>query len=313
MVVIFSGSVFFNLNHIFNAFLVVRGDTRTYRNVLMAGVALNAVFNPWFIYGGFGLPAMGFQGIAYATVLIQAAACGYMALHVHRKKAMAPWSRSSLRLTREASSEILRQSVPAMLNMMTIGLGILIITYFVNAYGTEAVAAYGIATRIEQIVLLPAIGLNMAVLALVGQNHGAGNSHRVQETVRVALRFGLYVLLPGFLLLMVWPAPAMRFFTDNPDVVRIGTEYLRVAAFLLYAYVLLFSLTAALQAIKQPMYAIWIGLYRQLLAPLVIIYALSRWTDLGVWSVWVSVAFTTWSAALFTLWYARRRLAPAHG
>jgi len=306
--IVFSGSVFFNVSHVLNSFLLARGDTHTYRNVLIAGVLLNIVFDPWFIYGGLGLPAMGFKGIAISTILIQALGCFYLYYRVHTRSAMDRLSRQSMRLTRESAMEILHQSGPAMLNMMTVGLGILILTYFVNVYGTESVAAYGIATRIEQIILLPAIGLNLAVLSVVGQNNGARQFDRVRECVRIALRFGLYVLVPGFLLMVIWPEYAMAFFTRDLDVIRIGAEYLRVAGFLIYAYVMLFTLTAVLQAIKQPMYAIWMGLYRQLFAPLVIIFLLSRYTELGVWSVWVSVACTTWSAALFTLWYTHHTM-----
>ncbi|HMP90267.1 MAG TPA: MATE family efflux transporter [Kiritimatiellia bacterium] len=310
MTIIFGGSVFFNLNHIFNSFLVVRGDTQTYRNVLMTGVALNMILNPWFIHGGFGIPAMGFKGIAISTVLIQCMAAFYMYTRAWKRGAMTEWTRKTMHLTRDAAIEITRQSVPAMLNMMTIGIGILVLTYFVNEYGTAAIAAYGIATRIEQIILLPAIGLNMAVLALVGQNNGAGRHDRARESVLVALRFGLLVLAPAILLMLVWPRYALSLFTNDAEVIAIGSNYLRVAAFLTYAYVLLFTLTAALQAIKRPMYAVWIGLYRQIIAPVIIIYTLSRLTGLGLWSVWISVAITTWSSALYTLWYANRIAKP---
>jgi len=307
----FAGAIFFNLNHVLNALLVARGDTTTYRNVLVAGVLMNVVLDPWMIHGGWGMPAFGFDGIAISTVLIQAASVCYLARVTAVRRVWAPWTAHSWRITRPVAVELFRQSGPAMLNMATIGIGILILTTFVNQYGTQAVAAYGLATRIEQIVLLPAIGLNMAVLAIAGQNHGAGLDKRVRETIIVALRFGLAVLLPGMLLLLVWPAKAMHLFTSDPDVLRIGTHYLRIAAFILYAYVLLFTLTAALQAVKQPLYAIWIGLYRQIVAPIAIILLLQRYTELGLWSVWISIAFTTWSAALYTVWHVRSAI-PSH-
>lgn len=308
MRIIFIGSVFFNLTHVLNALLVARGDTHTYRNVLVLGLLLNVVLDPWFIYGGFGLPALGFDGIAWSTALIQVISAAYLFHVVRQRDALPRLTLPALALPARTATELLRQSGPAMLNMATIGLGILVLTYFVNRHGSAAVAAYGIATRIEQIILLPAIGLNMAVLAIAGQNNGAGRPDRVRETVRAALRFGLLALIPGLLLMLAWPHPAMALFTRDETVIRLGADYLRVASGLIYAYVLLFTLTAALQAVKQPMYAIWIGLYRQLIAPLAIILALDRWTSLGLWGIWISVAFTTWSAALFTLWYTRRSL-----
>jgi len=307
MLIIFSGSVFFNLNHVFNAFLVARGDTHTYRNVLLVGVVLNAILDPWFMYGGFGVPAMGFNGIAGSTVLIQAAASVYLYMTVRRRVLIKP-GLAALRPDGESYRQILAQSGPAILNMSTIGIGILVLTYFVNAHGTAAVAAYGIATRIEQIVLLPAIGLNVAVLAVVGQNNGAGQFARAREAVKSALQFGGAILIPGSLAMMFLPDAAMRIFSSDPAVMAPGAQYLRVAAFILYAYVMLFVMAAALQAIKLPMFAVWIGLYRQLIAPVLIIYGLSRWTDLGLWSVWISVFFTTWSSAFVIGWYTRRKM-----
>jgi len=307
MMIIFSGSVFFNLNHLFNAFLVARGDTHTYRNVLLVGVVLNAVLDPWFMYGGFGVPALGFNGIAGSTVLIQAGASLYLYTTVRRRALIKP-GLAALRPDVESYRQILAQSGPAILNMSTIGIGILVLTYFVNEHGTAAVAAYGIATRIEQIVLLPAIGLNVAVLAVVGQNNGAGRFARAREAVKSALRFGGAILIPGSLAMIFVPDAAMRIFSGDPAVIAPGAQYLRVAAFILYAYVMLFVMAAALQAIKRPMFAVWIGLYRQLIAPVVIIYGLSRWTNLGLWSVWISVFFTTWSSAFMIGWYTKRRM-----
>ncbi|MGB1520697.1 MAG: MATE family efflux transporter, partial [Limisphaerales bacterium] len=69
--------------------------------------------------------------------------------------------------------------------------GIFIITWFISFFSKEGVAAYGIATRIEQILLLPTIGLNVAVLTLVGQNYGARQLERIYEVRQTALRWGL--------------------------------------------------------------------------------------------------------------------------
>ncbi len=93
------------------------------------------------------------------------------------------------------------QGIPASLNMMTVALGIFVITYFLSHFGQEAVAAYGVATRIEQLVLLPTIGLNTAVLTLAAQNGGAGLYGRVRQTVRKALIYGGFMTAGGSVLL----------------------------------------------------------------------------------------------------------------
>ena len=77
---------------------------------------------------------------------------------------------------------ILGQGIPATLNMATIALGVFIINYFVLQYGGDStIAAYGVSMRIEQIALIPTIGLNVAVLSIIGQNFGAMNIERIKE------------------------------------------------------------------------------------------------------------------------------------
>ncbi len=71
MNVILLGTVFFLLIYTFNAILNAQGDARTFRNYLIGGFFLNIILDPWFMYGGFGIPAMGLAGVAWATVLIQ--------------------------------------------------------------------------------------------------------------------------------------------------------------------------------------------------------------------------------------------------
>ena len=202
MNVIFAGSIFFIVNHMFSAILNALGDTRPFRNFLIAGCLLNVLLDPWFIYGGFGVPPMSFAGIALATVLIQAMGCLYLCSRVRRTKLRGACGPDNLRPRLAAFREIARQGVPAAANFFTIGLGIFVITYFVSGFGKEAVAAYGAAMRIEQIILLPTIGLSTATLAIVAQNSGARLFDRMDETVRTALRYGGIIMLCGTVALL---------------------------------------------------------------------------------------------------------------
>ncbi|OHE16958.1 MAG: hypothetical protein A2X96_05910 [Syntrophobacterales bacterium GWC2_56_13] len=100
---------------------------------------------------------------------------------------MSGCSLGSLRPRFAPYGEIARHGVPSAANLFTIGLGIFVITYFVSGFGKETVAAYGAAMRIEQIMLLPTIGLSTATLAIVAQNSGARLFARMAEAVRMAL------------------------------------------------------------------------------------------------------------------------------
>jgi Na+-driven multidrug efflux pump len=102
--------------------------------------------------------------------------------------------------------------------------------------------------------------------------------------------------------------PLMSVFTADPIVLSIGTTYLRIAAFIFQAYIILYVSISCLQGMKKPLYAIWVGVYRQIAAPLVTFFGLVHLLGLGLVSVFWGIFGITWSAALFTLWYYRRTI-----
>jgi putative MATE family efflux protein len=309
MNVIFAGTVFFIITNVLNAPLTASGNTKMFRNILVAGSLLNLLFDPWFVFGGFGLQPLGFKGIALSTVVIQGFCCGYLGWVVTRRRLLSGDLRNQIFPRPDVLKELAVHAIPASINMLTVGLGIFIITYFVSHFGKNAVAAYGIATRIEQIVLLPTIGLNMATLAIVGQNFGAGDKlSRLKEAIHRAIGYGFVMMLLGGAGVFALSSELMALFTSDPEVITIGTQYLRIAAFILWAYVILFVETSALQGMKKPMYAIGIGIFRQVAAPVLVFYLLAhvlKWQLIGIW--W-GLFLITWSAALYTRYYTWRTL-----
>ncbi len=305
MDVIFYGSVLFMLLSVFNAFLQAAGDTRTYRNFLVAGFFLNVILDPWFLYGGFGLPALGFRGIALATILIQLVGAIYLYRRVAQVDFIARVSLRDFVPDIRIFGEIIRQALPAGLNLATIGIGVFIITSFVGRFGEDAVAAYGIATRIEQIALLPTIGLTIACLTLAGQNNGAKKFDRVREAFHLCLKYGLVVMAVGGILTFIFSRPLMAFFTENSAVAAVGSHYLRIAALIFLAYAVLFVAVSLLQGMKRPLYPVFIGLYRQIAAPLVVFPLLSTVFGWGIDGIWLGIFGVTWSAAVVTYGYAR--------
>ncbi len=305
MNVLLMGTGFFILQSVINSALNAQGDTKSYRNVLILGFLLNLVLDPWFLFGGFGLPAMGVRGIALATVLIQALGCVFLAVRLTHSRIWMGFSGSDLWPERKTFKEIAVQGFPAGFNMATVAIGIFVITLFVSRFSMEGVAAYGIATRIEQIVLLPTIGLNIAVLSLTGQNNGAKRLDRVSKAYRTTLTYGLIMMVIGGTMIYVFARPLMAFFTEDQTVVRIGVEYLHIASITLCSYVILFQTVFLLQGLKKPMYAIFIGIYRQIVAPVIVFYFLAYFLDWKLDGIWWGVFGVTWSAALITLFYGR--------
>jgi putative MATE family efflux protein len=305
---IFSGTLFFMLAYMLNAILNALGDTRSFRNFLIAGFFLNIIFDPWFIYGGLGLPPLKIAGIALATVLIQLLGSIYLGIMVHKTGLISRNRWRDFVPKPEYFKEIARQGLPASLNMITVGMGIFVITYFISKFGKEAVAAYGIATRVEQMALLPAIGLNTATLTIVAQNHGAKLFHRIRETINRALGYGGFLMGIGTLTVFFLSKYLMGFFTGDLRVQEMGSTYLKIDAFVFYAYVILFVYVSALQGAKRPMFAIWIGISRQVITPLVVFFLLTQILGVGLLGIWWGIFAITWSAALFTIFYARWRI-----
>ncbi len=301
------GAVAFYLPMMFNTALTAEGETRVYRNFLVAGFLANIVLNPLLMGGVIGgLPGFGVTGIALATVLIQAVgafAIGRVALRVSWLEGIGL---QELRPDFPVLGRIAAQALPAMGNMLTIALGIFVLTWFVQHFGKEAVAASGIATRIEQIVLLPSIGLNAAVLTLVGRNHGAGLFRRVRTIWLMNLGAGVGMMLAGGLLVWLLREPAMGLFTDKEEVIGHGADYLLAASLTLAAYPILFVTVFALQGMKRPAFGLWIGLYRQFAAPLILIHNLAFVLGWGTWGIWWGICFVTWSAALVCFWWGWR-------
>lgn len=308
MDVIFTGGVCFIGVAMLNAVLNAQGDTKTYRNFLIGAFFLNCVLDPWFIYGGFGVPAMGVKGVALATALIQGLGCLYIGYRAHASGLLVVNKPSQLIPNLFYFKEIARQGIPASANFATVGVGIYIITYFISLFGKEAVAAYGIGTRAIQIVLLPSVGLNIATLSIVAQNGGAGKFDRVRETVRTALRYGFWLMGASTLITLALAEQAVRLFSDELPVIAAGAEYLRIEGLTLYAYVVLYVSVACLQGLKRPMFALWMGLYRQIIAPILIFWLLAMLLNMGLSGIWWGIFSVTWSAGLFALFYMRRKL-----
>ena len=116
------------------------------------------------------------------------------------------------------------------------------------------------------------------------------------------------LMLAGTILVFLLSDPLMKLFSTQPKVVETGAVYLKIDALAFYAYVILSICVAALQGMKRPVYAMVIGLWRQIAAPVLLFWFLTEVLGSGILGIWWGIFGITWSAALFTLFYARRTL-----
>ncbi len=307
--VIFYGAIFFLLTHSLNGILIAEGDTKTFRNLLIIGFFLNLILDPWFMFGGLGLPAMGLAGVAWATVTIQFILSLILFIKIRSREPFKNLHPKHLIPDWQYYRAIIKQGFPASFGMMSIALGIFIVTYFISSFGKSAVAAYGIATRIEQIAVLPAIGLNIATLTLVGQNNGALKFDRVREVYSKNLKYASRLILIGMIIIFFLAEKLMSLFAQDLNVISIGSEYLRITILMYLTYIIINISIATLQGIKKPLFALWLGLYRFLIMPGIILSVLIKTFDLPITSIWWALVLINWSAALFTLFYTKKKLA----
>ena len=316
MRVIVAGGIVIVLVNTLNAGLQARGNTKTFRNVVLIAFLLNIGLDPLFMFGlevgGVQLmPALEEAGVAVATILVQFLGLLIVGRTLRLSGGFDGCDRRSFVPRREIFKEIGGQSLPAALNFLTIALGAFVINYFVSRFGRNAVAAYGTALRIEQIALLPTIGLNVALASLVGQNNGAGRLDRVKLSYKRSLEFALIAMVLILTPVILFAPTLLSIFTDTQEVISIGRRYLYIQVLTLFSYVAMNQSNAVRQGLKRPAMIMWVGAYRQLAAPFVVFPLLIGPAGLGVAGVWWGLVIVNWTAALATLFHTRRKLKEA--
>ena len=262
MNVIYLGSIIILLLMVCNSCLSAQGDTKSYRNVLIFTFFLNIFLNPLFIFGYGFVPAFGIAGLAIATVVAQFTGLLYLAHKVYCCELKQYLKLECFIPKFNLLGELVYQTIPVMFSMLLIGVGLFNILYFIGQFGDLATAGYGAALRIEQVFLLPVIGLNTAVLSIGGQNFGAKNYDRLRELYKKALLFGSSFMICAGIIIFIGAEFLVSLFTDNSEAVKHGAIYLKVAALIGPIYPVFFITTAVFQAVKKPLYSLYMSVLR---------------------------------------------------
>ena len=301
---IFLGTLFFIVSGVSNAVLTSSGDTKTFGGVLIVGFFLNLILDPWFMNGGYGLPAMGVAGIAWATVLIQFLGSIFLFSTVVRRGLFETANFGKLAPDFVTWREIAVQALPATFNVMSIAIGFFAINWFLERFGVEAVAAYTATTRIEQIALMPTFGLYAAIMAMVGQNNGAGDLGRVRETMAFCNKVGIAVNLVMAALMFIFSRQLMDIFTDDENVIEYGVTCLNIIAPIHWSYILSATHIAMLQALKRPTYGFFEAIVRKIILPLPILWWLIVLQGKGIEWIWYCNAAINVVVTAVTVAYA---------
>ena len=231
-------------------------------SLLIAQSVIFAFLNPLFIWGYGIVPAYGIGGLAIATVIAQSVGTFYLAYKINSCKLRKYLSIKCFIPKLILLKELFTQALPIMFSMLFIGVGIFNILYFIGQFGDLATAGYGAALRVEQVFLLPVIGLNTAVLSIGGQNFGAKNYDRIRELYSKALLFGSSFMAVAGVILFFGAEFFVSQFTDNQEAIFHGAIYLKIAALIAPVYPVFFITTAVFQAVKKPIYSLYLSVLR---------------------------------------------------
>lgn len=304
--VIFIGSIIFFLLTVSNVALTARGDTKSYRNVLIFGFFLNIVLNPLFIYGLGPVPAMGVSGIAIATLCAEFIALIYILSKVLKTEIKDFVSLDCFFPKKNMIIEILKQAMPTSISMVSVGFGIFILFYFVSLYSDVAAGGYGAGVRFEQLFLLPIIGLNTSTLALVGQNYGALKFERIKEIYDKTIVIGITAMIIGGTIIYLLSGIVMGFFTDDPEQIYYGSQYLKIAAFIGPVYPIFFISGALFQGLKKAHYQTAINLLRMIIFPLIFLTIGVKYFDINFREMFLILLVINWIFGLLVLFFSRK-------
>lgn len=226
--VLFSGALIIWFTNVLAA--VVRGaGNMVLPSVLLLGTALlHLALCPLLVFGWGPVPGLGVAGAAVSTLVVNALSAVVMVVHLLRRDGAVHLQRAPWRPHGPLLRDILRVGLPASMSPVISNASIAVATALVGSYGTAALAGYGVAARLEYILVPIAFGFGTALTAMVATNMGAGQSARA---VRVAWVGGAVVAaITGTIGLVAAVAPAlwMGLFTTDAEVLALGATYLNI-------------------------------------------------------------------------------------
>lgn len=229
--VIFVGSITLFFFFIFVSILRGAGDALTPTLVLVLSTVINIILDPFMIFGWGPFPEMGVTGAAVATVIAQLVGVvigmeilvkGRSHLHLHTRYFKPNW---------DYIVRIMKIGIPSSIQMgLRSTMGVILMS-IVAAFGTFAIAAYGVVFRLIMVLMMPGFSMSNSAATLVGQNLGAGNPDRAAKSAWLtAFYYAIFMLTVGSLGFIFAPL-LVSIFNSTPEVVQIGTTFIRIVVF----------------------------------------------------------------------------------
>ena len=302
--VIFLGTILFILVVALNSFLHAEGDTKTYRNVLIFSFFLNIILNPIFIFGFLFIPPLGITGIGIATLIAQFVSLLVILIKILNNQRIKQITLDHFKAKFFFLKNIFFQSMPITIAILGYSIAATIVFTYVGLFGEYAVAGYGSATRIEQVVLLPILGINTAIISIIAQNIGAKYYDRVKQSYFTSIKYGIFIMLIAGVVIFISADIVPKFFSSNPEVIMHGSMYLKISAFILPAYPIFFLSNGFFMALKKSEKAMVNNIARNVIVPVLSFY-IAKYLNADFKTFFYIWAIFQWLISLMLLFYVK--------
>jgi putative MATE family efflux protein len=308
MTIWYLGAVFLVVPMIGMGAIRATGDGSTPMYIMMAAAVVNVILAPIMIFGWGPVPGMGLRGAAIATVIARSMTL-VLSLWVLRRKDLLDLHVPTAEELLRSWSRILSVGLPAAITNALAPVATAVMTWLVARHGTEAVAAYGVGSRLESLLLIVPLALGAALTPFIGQNWGAHHEDRVARGIVVARNFAVGWGAAAWVVLAVGGNHIADVFTDDPRVAEMVHTYLWIVPLSYGAAGLVSVSSAAFNAVDKAVRSTLLSALRSL--GLAIPLAALGSSVLGLPGVFVGIATATvLTAGLAYLWI-RRLTAPA--
>jgi len=200
-----------------------QGDTKTSMKIHLSAVVLNIILDPIFIY----VLGYGVQGAAIATLCAFGFSLG-MSMYYVKKKSYLSLNFKSFNYSKKILKDIFRVGAPVALNMLLVAFYVMFINRLMAHFGTTFVAAFGIASKLHNLAIMPVMAFGTALMVLVGMFYGAKRFDLIKQIISYAIkRLVLFASITA-ILFFIFATPLLRIFTADPNLLNISAAYLRI-------------------------------------------------------------------------------------
>jgi len=262
MIILYSGVPFVVVGMVGMASMRATGDTRLPSKLMILGSILNVALDPVLIFGFGPVPAMGLNGAAMAALLARGAIFVGAVYLLRGRMNMLTFNKPDPDELKKSWRDILHVGLPAAGTNAVVPVGAAIVTAMIARYGPEAVAGFGVASRIESMTLVVFYAMSAIIGPFVGQNLAAGKKSRILHALRLCMLFCVVsgVLMAVCLAVLADFLPAL--FSSSAEVVSMASLFLWIAPISYGAYGMVMVMNASFNGLGHPMPAVGISVGR---------------------------------------------------